>query len=355
MTLFRPVRDVTGGTVPGGRNRWWMTAVLVVVLAPLIWLALTTAVMSAQQKQYTASAMLSIQFEAPTIAGRIAEVWNRDRFEIYKATQKQLLLSRFVLVAALRNPQVAKLHSIRHEQETGDPIRWLKRRLRVSFPDNAEIMEVSLTDNDPDEATLLVREVVQAYLNEIVNAETDKKRMRLAEIDRAVAEKEQEVRSSREALKKLAAELGTSTTETLTLKQKLALEELSSYRQELMKLQADVRVHQADMAGQNALLKDAGKDEQRPILREVKRLTARIAVESEQEKTLEKQVDQKQREVERFGNSTVDMDMLLSDIKNAEVVLNQLVLERDKLRVENRAGPRIQLLVQASKPEMPDE
>ena len=105
---------------------------------------------------------------------------------------------------------------------------------------------------------------------------------------------------------------------------------------------------------QNALLKDASKDEREAITREIKRLTARIAVESEQEAALDKEVDAKHAEATRFGNSTVDMEMLLSDIKNAETVLNQLASECDKLRVENRAAPRIELLVPASRPETPD-
>ena len=61
-----------------------------------------------------------------------------------------------------------------------------------------------------------------------------------------------------------------------------------------------------------------------------------------------------QREAERFGNSTVDMQMLLSDIRNADVVLNLLASERDRMRVECRAASRITLLQPAHRPEMPD-
>ena len=50
-------------------------------------------------------------------------------------------------------------------------------------------------------------------------------------------------------------------------------------------------------------------------------------------------VDAKHAEATRFGNSTVDMEMLLSDIKTAETVLNQLASERDKLRVETVPSP----------------
>ena len=378
MTLLKRVRNVLGLAAQSERGRWWPAAVLALLVPPAIWLISTTAVTSAQEKkpaseskavgeekratsaghpQYTATAMLLVRFETPTIAGAnpaAAQEWTRDRFEIYKATQQQLLVSRFVLVAAMRDPQVAELRSIRREQETRDPVRWLKSQLRVTFPGDAEIMEVSLTAENPQEAATLVQAVVEAYLHEVINTDVDRRRMRLAELDRAVSEKEQDVRSRREELKKLATELGTSSTEALTLKQKLALEELSSLRQELRKLKADLRVAQTGLAVQKALLPDAGKDEKAQLVVLIRRLEAEVAVETEQEKDLEKQVQRRQREAELFGNSTVDMEMLQADIKNADVLLNLLATERDKVRVECRAAPRVILLEPPQKPVAPD-
>ena len=102
-------------------------------------------------------------------------------------------------------------------------------------------MEVSVTRHDPQEATTLVRAVVDAYMKEVVESERDQKRGRLNELDRAIVEKETEIRGKREDLKKLAETLGTSDTETLNMTQKLALEMLSLYRQELAKAQFEVR------------------------------------------------------------------------------------------------------------------
>ena len=378
--------------------------------------------------KYTASALLSVAMVEKPIAFQMEQGADKDRFEIYKSTQTQLLTSRFVLMAALRNPQVAKLPVIRREQEKRDPIVWLQKHINVGFPGKAELMDVSMSREDPDEAAILVREVVQAYLNEVVNTEGDKKRIRLSEVDKACSEKEQEIRSSRESLKKLASELGTSATENLTLKQKLSLEELALYRTDLARLQSEARRFKAELAAAQAALKsvenigitDSEVDamvQMDPIGRElftelgwkkldqlymdtavvkgasslyvdryqqalktlqesynarkielletvrqkrrllfgseVRKLESSVAVLGEQERALQAQVDAKHAEATKFGNSTVDMEMLLSEIKNAEMVLNQLAAERDKLRVENRSQARIQMLVQATKPEMP--
>ncbi len=50
----------------------------------------------------------------------------------------------------------------------------------MSFPGDAEIMEVSLTADDPAEAATLVQAVVDAYLREVVNTDADRKRHGLA-------------------------------------------------------------------------------------------------------------------------------------------------------------------------------
>ena len=252
--------------------------------------------------------------------------------------------------------------------------------------------------------------------------------MRLSEVDKACSEKEQDIRTSRESLKKLASELGTSATENLTLKQKLALEELSLYRQDLARMQGEARRYKAELAAQKAALKNvdsigvadaevdamvqadpigrelftelgwkkldqlymdtavvkgasslyvdryqqalktlqesynARKAELVELVRqkrrsfiqaEVRKFESSVAALEEQQAALQAQVDAKHAEATRFGNSSVDMEMLLADIKNAEIVLNQLASERDKLRVENRSKPRIEMLIAASKPEMP--
>ena len=68
-----------------------------------------------------------------------------------------------------------------------------------------------------------------------------------------------------------------------------------------------------------------------------------MATLAEQEHALQTQVDTKLAEATRFGNSSVAMELLLSDIKNAEILLNTLTTERDTLR----SRPRIELLIPA--------
>jgi polysaccharide biosynthesis transport protein len=219
------------------------------ILGPAVWVGVGY--------KYTAESYLRISMEGTPIAFQeaAAGVLDRDRFEIYKNTQQQLLLSRFVLMAALRKTEVAQLPVIQEQTLTGDPVVWLAKRLSVSFPGRAELMAVSLTRDNPKEAATLVNAVVGAYLTEVVNAEGDRKLKRLSELQKVCIDKETIIRSKREDLKKLAEQLGTSDSEALTLRQKLALEELTTYRQELAKARFDLRRAQGEMAAQRALLK----------------------------------------------------------------------------------------------------
>jgi len=370
--------------------------------------------------KYTADSFLGIDMQEKRLVFTTEVGWtDRDRFEIYKNTQQQRLLSRFVLLAALRKPEVVKLPSIQRAQQDGDLVVWLLRRLSVGFPGKAEIMQVSITHDNAREAATLVAAVVDAYMTEVVNVEGEQKRQRLSELDRIVTEKETEVRSKRNDLKKLADQLGTSDTETLTLKQKLALEELTIYRQEMAKIKFDVQRLRGDLAAQKALLESVNKvavlsgevemlvmsdpvarqlftelgwkkmDEvytesvlptgaknryadrfrneiqmleqqyntrlakleenvrqkkQSLIQTEIDRLQTMLDVWSKQEEKAKEDVETQRVAAERFGGSSLDIEMMRSDVKKSEETLALVGNEREKLKVEVRSRPRVTLL-----------
>jgi polysaccharide biosynthesis transport protein len=363
-------------------------------------------------EKYTASSILRMAMQEGPIAFAASPMvaGDKDRFDIYKATQQQLVTSRFVVLAALRKPEVAKLPVIQSETRSGDPVRWLQRHVSVGFPGKAELMEVSLTCNDPKEAVTLLGAVVEAYLAEVVNAERDQKRQRLSELDRAYVQKETEVRAKREDLRKLAEQLGTSDPETLALKQKLALEELTIYRTEVARAQSEIRHLLAELAVQKARLKrletehvspaeidelaekdpvtrqlrteldwkkiDQAEDHERHLkelrtlqkqyesrlddLREVVqqrrrrdieeemvRLETSVTILQEQLGGLAKNVAKQQAEIEKFATASVDIDMMRADIKNLDSVMASIAQEREKLKVEIRAAPRVTILQRA--------
>jgi len=232
------------------RRRWGLVVGLGLLCAALV----GPAAWIGQGARYTAASYLRVATSQTPLVYETAEHRGRqinNAFDIYKGTQQQLVTSRFVLTAALRSPDVANLPSVKREK---DPVVWLAKELKVRFPGEAEIMEVALTGNNPEETATLVRAVVTAYDNEVVNVEGNLRRARLSELDRLYTEKEQEVRERRTELKQLAETLGTSDREALSVKQQMALQQLSSYRRELATVQFSLMRSEGDLrAGQMKL------------------------------------------------------------------------------------------------------
>ncbi len=134
------------------RRRWFVATSLGIlcggVAAVAVWFYATT--------NYTASALIRISADEQHVVFKIDD--ERSTFDIYKATQAQLLVNEYVLNAALR--KVANLESIKREE---DPLRWLAKTLQVD-PGNAEILRVSLTTTDGKEAAAIVQAVIDSYM-----------------------------------------------------------------------------------------------------------------------------------------------------------------------------------------------
>jgi polysaccharide biosynthesis transport protein len=215
-----------------------------VILGPAVYLAIGD--------RYTAFSHLLISMQESVLLFKDQTgVVDRERFEIYKATQQAKLTSGVVLKAALSKPEVSKLPVLRER----DPEEWLAKRLSVSFPGRAEVMTVSLTRRDPKEAQRLVKAVVEAYISEAVNVEGAKKLQRLSELETLSSAKEQELRKKREALKSMAEGSGGSGADVMTTQQKLKLEELQLHRTQEANVRYSMETAKGELAAQKAILK----------------------------------------------------------------------------------------------------
>ncbi|MCS7239288.1 MAG: AAA family ATPase [Thermoguttaceae bacterium] len=232
-------------------RRYW-AAVIVVGLACGAVAGLATYHLLPQK--FTASALLRIAANPEAIL--FDNAFQTASYEIYRSTQQQYLLSRFVLLAALRQPQVAELDSVRREP---DPVAWVQQGLRVRFPGNSELMEISFTASKAHEAATIVNAVVDAYLQEVVSVELAERRQRLDDLDQLYSEKEAELRKRRNDLMQLAEQLQTSDAEALNLRERSALQRFSMFRQELANIQMSILRAQAELKIREAWINEALK------------------------------------------------------------------------------------------------
>jgi polysaccharide biosynthesis transport protein len=368
--------------------------------------------------RYTATSTLRIFMqEKPLVEKNQSQTMDRDRFEIYKNTQQQSFYSRFLLLAALRKPEVTKLAVIQDlTKKSDDPVEWVSKRLGVSFPLRAEVMNVSLTHVEPQEAKILVKAIVDSYMSEVVNTEQDLKRNRLSELERVCSEKELEIRNKRQTFKSIAENTGTGDSDALTIKTKLMLEELTLYRSEMAKTQFESRRCFGELAAQKALLantesmevpaseleflvqidpqakrlgeelglktlevmytkpkvatgvksqyfsryedelnmlqeqydkrieevrKRAQEKRRLGIALEVLRLETLLSTMQSQQESVAKEIYRMQNEAMKIGTSSVEIEMLKSDLRHLETAFAELTNEQGKVRVELHSSPRV--------------
>jgi hypothetical protein len=324
--------------------------------------------------EYTAVSLLRVSANEQQLVFQQSDRQSGNNFEVYKGTQQQLITSEVVLIAALRKPNVASLDIVRKEE---DPVHWLAKNLRVEFPDNAEIMRVSLTGDQPEEMAALVNAVVGTYMSEAVEVERALRKQRLIELDRLYHEKETEIRSKRTELKQLAELVGTGDNGALALKQQIALKqyeearnEMGRLRTELQRAKDNLQVKVAELKAMESLSKPAGEstqdasskpnqaskqqtNRQKPDLRIVA-LKARIEILTSQEKLAAEDLDKQRLNAEKFGNSSVDIEMLRSDLAYLDKIFASIADEREKLKVELDSTPRISVFQPAVSPKSPD-
>ncbi len=176
-----------------------------------------------------------------------------DDLEVYQGAQAQLLKSRLVLGAALRQPEIARLPVIR---EQADAVDWLAGQIEVNFPGKAEIMEVSLGGDDAEAAAAVVNAVVDAYLAVAVEAQRDRRAERLSKLREVYAARESELRKKRGDLKRLAEQLATSDTSSPSLKQQIAVQDFAQSQRELAAVRSDLRQARTELKIEEALASD---------------------------------------------------------------------------------------------------
>ena len=79
-----------------------------------------------------------------------------DDYKRYQNTQKTLVTSQLSLTATLQDKDVSNYRMVRAQV---DPMAWLQANLKVEFIAGSEVMEISLSGDNPDELAGVVNGV----------------------------------------------------------------------------------------------------------------------------------------------------------------------------------------------------
>ena len=218
------------------------------------------ALWAVQKPQYKAEAMLELKQTSPKILSVTADQQTGpNEFEVFRDTQMSFLTSRFVITAALRDPKLKNRPCILEQDAKHNTIQWLMNEIHIEFPPNARnasTMKVTATETDREDAAAIVNAVVDAYMTEVVNFDRDQRRIRLSELQQIAAEKEIEVRTKREQLKRELESFGAGDDETMKARGLLAVQTYAQFLGELQRMRAENRQLLGKLKEQKKVLQD---------------------------------------------------------------------------------------------------
>ncbi len=167
------------------KRRWQLAAFLAPVAGLLV--ALSIYFFTPAGK-YTARAVLELNPRTPSLTFRPVEDVSLDNF---RQTQIALIKNQKVINAALRDPKLNQLQTLR---EMGDPLSWLEQALTFNAPGNAQVLEVKLQGEHPEDIRLLLNAIVKNYLSEFISSEQVVRNARLEALRRFESDLDSELK-----------------------------------------------------------------------------------------------------------------------------------------------------------------
>jgi capsular exopolysaccharide synthesis family protein len=240
-----------GSLLKAFRHRWLLATSVGLTLLALF----ASAAWYLRPAKYNAYALLRVSESEPQPLIPDQRFTSTPAERYFENTQIALIKSRPIILAALRRPGVSELSLIRSQD---DPAAWLEEQLKVSFLEKTDILRVSLDGTEPKDLAVLVNAVKDAYMEEEVNAQRNKKLALLDDLEKVYLSSDEKIRNQRSALRDLAQRLKSSDVQALSIKQKAVFEEYASLRKELSLLQAQVRAAETSLTVHKASGDQAG-------------------------------------------------------------------------------------------------
>jgi capsular exopolysaccharide synthesis family protein len=243
--------DSMGTALVQALKRRWLSALLVGLLAGVLAAAVTWWAMPTE---YTAVALVHVASQPPS--GLFVKNDSREDFASYQRTQATLLKSKFVLKAAMRQPQVKDLSEIR---DNPDVDAWLAKYLLVDTTLGPEILRVSLTGQNADHLPLIVNAIVQAYIDEVAAKEKIAYKGRVDLLQENYRQIKDGLRRQRQMVRDLEVSLGVDDPQTALFRYQSALQQLTEAQKEQRQTTSALRNAELELAA------DKNHDERTPV------------------------------------------------------------------------------------------
>jgi polysaccharide biosynthesis transport protein len=322
-----------------------MTRKRSLIIAVVVTLAGVVASWLLIPRKFKAQAKLQLVAQAPMVLFRTVETdTTGDDYRRYQLTQLALVKSQLVLNAALLDRDVSRFHMIR---EQIDPIAWLQENVKADFVVGSEVMEISLTGDDPVEIAGVVNAIKKAYMDEIVNADTKRRADRHTKLKSISDNYADILRERRERLYRLREQRGAKDPDFRAI---VIQETLSSRYTSLRAQRVQLAMEQAKAEALLARRKQSAGSKSEQLRKEIGELEDKLAVLTAHQKVVETELEQVMRESRKFAAQSADVLQLEDEIAQFEQMSRQVASEVEALNVELQAPPRVRTVEDAVPP-----
>ncbi len=165
-------------------------------------------------------------------------------FPTYMKTLGAQLRSRPVIMAALQHDEVKRLNL---ESLAADPAQYLEEKLKVDFQDGNEMLTVMLSGADAGDAVTIVKAITAAFMDQVVYNEKRVRATRFADLDHAVNETSEAIKTKTANLDLLGKQNGINPKDGLSQQQAAQIENFKDARAALRSVEFDLLKEKANL------------------------------------------------------------------------------------------------------------
>lgn len=287
---------------------------------------------------YKATALLMVSANHPKILFDTNEP--KQDLAAFQRQTLAVIKGRMVMNAALSDPNLVELKIGEGES---DRAAWLASQLKTSFV--GEILEIRMDGEEKAVLPIVVNAVANAYLTEIVNVEANERQKRLDGLKRIWGKYQDDLRSKRESLRKLAMYAGSDDKDTLTLMKQYQIEQQGRIKGEMLSTESEIRKLKAEIA---VLSRRKNTPDSR-----MEALTEKVEVLTQLEKALRTEWEGSKEVATDLTLKTLDLGQMTEEIRLAEKTALAIGSEIEILKVELQAPSRARMFEQAVEPKGP--
>jgi polysaccharide biosynthesis transport protein len=213
-------RHLVAEAIHALRRRWLLTTTVGLIVGSLV----AVCAWFGTSRLYTATAILRISTGRSTVLNASDHGEALATFDIFKRTQRQYIRSPRILTSVLQRAEVAA----KLKNGPSDPLSWLQQIVIIAYPDDAEIMQVSVRTDDRELSETVANAIVDVYLEDANDTERQQKIRHMGDLESAFLDGEKSLRTKRLAIRDYADAMHTGDNDGLTPQQKNDMQEYMS-------------------------------------------------------------------------------------------------------------------------------